>query len=203
MSNQSEADAAATLGRAIRVSDQSCTGYALLRDRYKRWALILDITILLVSAWLTAMVFVQPAIAIQLSPSNIPKDLWLGLLSIGAFGLSLIQLQVNWKGRAEAYQQASAVLSSFVKESRPLIESTDPHAIRLALVRYQAVTESIEPIPESKFLLLKQRHKLKIELSRHLDTYPATSLRLLKVTLWWRDNKSFFGFKSEKKDSSQ
>ena len=176
------------LDRAIRVSDQSCTAYAILRDRYKRRSTVLDLTILLVSAWLTAMVFAQQVIAEQLTPGTISKDLWLGILSIGAFFLSLVQLQVNWKARAQAYQQATTALSSFVKELRPLLSTPDASRAEAVLARYQALTESLEPIPEAEFLKLKQRHKIKLEISRHLDTSPGASITLFMIKLWWRDN---------------
>jgi hypothetical protein len=185
-----DSDRLAALERAFRVSDQSCTGYAILRDRYKRRAKALDIAILLISAWITAMVFAEVSIAERLSPPGVPKDLWLGLLSVGAFCLSLVQLQVSWKGRAQTYQQACIALSSFVKEYRPLLRKADSTAVQVALTRYQALAESIEPIPDSQFLALKKRHKLKVEISRHLDTHPAASLTLVRIALWWRDNKS-------------
>jgi len=187
------------LERALRVSDQSCTAYAILRDRYKRWSTGLDLGILLTSAWLTAMVFVQPAIAEQLTPGTISKDVWLGLLSIGAFCLSLVQLQVNWKGRAQAYQQAATTLSNFVKELRPLKGTADAARIEVVLARYQALTESLEPIPESDFVKLKQRHKIKLEISRHLDSFPGTSIGILRIKLWWRDNLTIFKSKSGNK----
>ena len=178
------------LQRAMRVADQSCTAYSALRDRFRAWSMALDLTILLISAWLVAMVFVQPAIAVELSPRGVSKDIWLGLLSIGAFSLSLIQLQVDWKGRAHTYQQAAAALSAFVKEYRSLSSEAESTVVEPALLRYQLLTDTLEPIPESQFLKLKKRHKVKIEVSRHLDTHPGTNLWLVKAVLWWRDNRA-------------
>lgn len=179
------------LSRVRRVSDQSCTGYSVLRDRYHRRAMILDLSVLLLSTWLVAMVFVQPAVAIALSPRNIPRDLWLGLLSIGTFALSLVQLKVNWKGRAATYQRALALLNSFVRECR-VISDADTGAIHAALRRYHAITESIEPIPEAEFLALKKRHKLKVEISKYLDSHPGATLWLLRTKIWLRDNSGGF-----------
>lgn len=177
-----------SLSRALRVANQSCTAYSILRDRYQRWSTLLDLSILLLSTWLTAMVFVQPQVAVELSPRGISKDLWLGLLSIGAFALSLIQLQVNWKGRAESYKQAAATMGTFMKENRPIESSTDDTLINQALLRYQFVTDNLTPIPDSDFLKLKQQHKLKVEISRYLDQHPSANLSLLRIKLWWRDN---------------
>ncbi|XHO74150.1 hypothetical protein BCC0238_003647 [Burkholderia gladioli] len=193
------------LQRAMRVADQSCTAYSALRDRFRAWSTTLDLTILLISAWLVAMVFVQPAIAVELSPRGISKDIWLGLLSIGAFSLSLIQLQVDWKGRAQTYQQAAATLSAFVKEYRPLASEGESTIVGQALLRYQLITDALEPIPESQFLKLKKRHKLKVEVSRHLDTHPGTNIWLVRAVLWWRDNRATLRFPAsdQHKDSHQ
>ena len=178
------------LERALRVSDQSCSAYAFLRDRYRWRSTALDLSILLLSAWLTAMVFVQPEIGVRLSPTSMSKDLWLGLLSIGAFGLSLVQLQVNWKGRALSYQLASAALSSFVKEHRSTAARADSVQIQMALAKYQVITDALEPIPDAMFLTLKKRHALKVEVSRHLDKHPSANIWLLRLRLWFRDNTS-------------
>lgn len=187
MSNQTKAPEIEALERAVRVSDQSCTAYAILRDRYRRFSTALDLMILVLSAWLTAMVFVQPEIGIQLSPRGVSKDLWIGLLSIAAFCLSLVQLQVNWKGRAISYQLAATALSAFVKEFRPILGTATVTQAQVGLARYQVLSDSLEPIPDSKFLALKQAHAVKVEMSKHLDQYPGASLLLFRFRLWWRD----------------
>jgi len=43
-------------------------------------------------------------------------------------------------------------------------------------------------IPEREFLRHKQRHKLKVALSKHVDTHPAASLLITRVKFWLRDN---------------
>jgi len=184
------------LDRTIRTSDQMCTAYAILRDTYKRRSFWLDFFILLLSAWLTAMVWVQPAIAEQLTPFRISKDIWLGVLSIGAFCLSLLQLQVNWKERAAKYHQAMSVLSTYVKELRSTCSSHSVPQIEAALTRYHLITESLESIPDGAFVSLKRRHRIKVAMSKHLDNNPGTSLWLLKCSIVFRDNMRLLRGKS-------
>lgn len=179
----SETSALDALNRTIRVSDQSCTAYALLRDRYRRRSAVLDIAILLLSAWVSAMVWVQPQIAEELTPRLVSRDMWIGLLSLTAFMLSLVQLQVNWKGRAASFHQAMSVLSTYVKELRPLRAGADETVITTALARYQAITEPLEPIPESDFLRLKQKHRIKLTMSRYLDSHPGANLSILRLAI--------------------
>lgn len=178
----------AALERAVRVGDQCCTGYAHLRDKYRRYSFWLDLSILLLSGWLVSMVFVQPHIAVALSPKQVPSEIWIGLLSIFAFSLSLIQLLVNWKGRAQLYQQAVLSLSAFVKEYRPLLSTISVQQAEAALARYGALTDGLEPIPESQFLRLKKKHRLKVELSKLLDTHPGANLFLWRIRIVLRDN---------------
>ena len=191
------------LNRTIRVSDQSCTGHAILRDRYKRRSTCLDLAILLISAWLTAMVWIQPGIADQLTPFGISRELWLGLLALGAFCLSLVQLQVNWKERANSHHQALATLSTYVKELRVLRGSTDMGHIAAALERYQAITEPLQSIPESDFLGLKRQHLIKMATSKHLDTHPATNLLLFRLALLWRSNVTLLDSDKEHRDEAK
>lgn len=183
-----DANATAMLERTLRVADQSCTAYAILRDKYRERALAVDILILLASTWLTSLSFVRDDIAVLVTPGNFSKDFWQGLLSITVFSFSLLQLQVNWKGRAQLYLQAGTTLSAFVKEYRPVAASADEATQRSALIRYQVLTDALEPVPESQFLSLKRRHKIKVEISTILDTKPGASITMLRVKMWLRDN---------------
>lgn len=194
--NYNLTDLRANLHRTIRVSDQSCTGYAILRDRYRQRSLLLDLSILLLSLWLIAMVWIQPGIADILTPYNLQRDVWLGLLAIFTFALSLLQILVNWKEKANSYQQAMLTLSTYVKELRLLWNSEDKVELENALIRYQAITEPLLPIPDTQFLKLKKRHKLKVVASKFLDKHPGTSLTLLEVILWWRGNKAALNWKN-------
>jgi hypothetical protein len=179
----------AALSRAVRVADQTCSGYAYLRDKYIRRALILDLAILLLSAWLASMVFVHPAVAIKLSPPALPPEIWIGLLSIVTFGLSLVQLLVDWKGRAQRYRHSLGTLSAFVREYRPLLASIEEDAADAALARYSTIADGLESIPERDFLRLKRMHLVKVEISRILDGKPGASLLLLRARMFLRDNR--------------
>jgi len=54
--------------RIRNVSDMLCTGHAILRDRYERKALALDLSILALATWLSALAFVTPSINLSLTP---------------------------------------------------------------------------------------------------------------------------------------
>lgn len=180
-----------SLLRTLRVADQSCTAHAILRDKYHRMYIGLDCATLLISTWILMMVFVQPEIAVQLSPPWISQTIWIGLLSFMVFILTFVQLIVDWKGRYQAHHQAVAALSAFVKEYRPTKNSTDMALLDKAVLQYRLITETLTQIPENDFLRLKRKHLVKIEISRQLDAAPGTSVFLLSLKLWLRDNGLF------------
>lgn len=180
-----------SLARAARVADQQCTAHGHLRDVYFLYARCLDLLILGVSTWLLAMTFVEPKIGMTLAPAGIESTIWIGLLSIGVFFLSLVQLLVNWKAKADNYQRSLMALSGFVKSTRPLVHlgaSASQVDIENALATYQQISEWMEHVPEKLFLSLKQKHLCKVEISKTLDKFPSASIFWLKVTFWIRDN---------------
>ena len=179
------------LTRILRVSDQMATGYAVLRDQYALRARVLDFFILAVSAWLLAMVFVEPSIGKSLSPFHIPSEIWIGLLSIFVFVLAIVQSRVDWKAKSDAYQRALISLSEVVLDGRQLFAATPTPTLAEAnplITKYYVLVRFIEPIPENRFLEVKQKHKLKVAISKLLDDKPGASLHLLRLQIWIRDN---------------
>lgn len=178
--------------RICRVADMLCTAHAGLRDRYVRRALWLDLIILGLSTWLVALVFVEPRINISLTPWGLDPQIWIGVLGVLTFFLTVLQMKANWKGLSDAHRRALSMFAEVKRESGSLLsperECTAVDYRRL-VDRYEFVNEVSIEIPEKDFLRQKQRHKMKIAISKHLDTHPATWLPLLKLRLWLRDNR--------------
>lgn len=179
------------LKRIKRVSDLLTSAHAVLRDRYGRWALILDIVLLGLSVWLTAMVFVEPRIGLQLSPPGIDKEISIGLIAIGSFFLTLIQMRVDWRGKADIHSRVSTTYSAIKLECTHLLSRVDTlieSDYGRFLERYLSIGEYSVPIPEAKFNKLKKQHLIKVEISKLLSNHPGASITLLRLKLWWRDN---------------
>jgi hypothetical protein len=179
------------LKRIHRVSDMLCSAHAAMRDHQARKAAILDISILGLSIWLLALVFVDPAINVVVTPLHLNPTLWLGLVSVLTFFLSMLQVKVDWKGRADKHAQALAMYASVKRECSYLLASErvlPKNECHNVLARYEMAGSLGVEIPEKDFLKQKRRHLLKIALSKHLDTHPSTSMLLVKFQWWWRDN---------------
>jgi hypothetical protein len=176
--------------RIRRVSDTLCTGHAGLRDRFSRRALILDLCFLGLSSWPVALTFVQPTINVRLTPFGLDTQIWVGALSVGTFFLTLVQLKTDWKGRADAHKRTFDLYAEVKREAGYLLaaEDIEDTACRRVLSRYDMASAVGVPIPEAEFLPQKRRHKIKVALSKHLDTHPSASLFLTRVRFWIRDN---------------
>lgn len=181
------------LKRASRIADQMCTAHAILHDRYYWRGLVLDVLLLACAVWLNAMVFVEPAIGQKLSPFGIDSKLWLGCLGIVVFFLSVAHVRVGWKGKRDSHAKARAFYASTKLECRHLLsrdEAVDDACFKNLMDRYAFGGETHIEIPESQFLPLKKRHKLKELTSRYLDRHPGVSLLCLRLRLWWRDTRA-------------
>ena len=178
------------MNRIRKVSDMLCTGHAVLRDRFSRRALILDLLILALSTWITALAFVDPLLNVKLTPFHILPTLWMGVLSIGVFFLSLVQFKTDWKGRADAHKRTLDLYAEVKREAGYLIASgkCDDAECRRVLSRYDLASAVGIEIPENDFLPLKQKHKRKLELSKKSDDSPWAFLWLLSLRRSWTEN---------------
>ena len=180
------------LERIRRVSDTLCTGHAGLRDRFARRALILDLSILALSSWLVALAFVEPRLNVRLTPFGWDSQIWVGVLSIATFFLTLVQFKTDWKGRADAHKRTLDIYAEVKREAGYLLAAGDieEDPCRRVLSRYDMASAVGVEIPEREFLPQKRRHKIKVALSKHLDTHPSASLLLTRIRFWLRDNLS-------------
>jgi hypothetical protein len=178
------------LTRVRQVSDMLCTGHAILRDRYIRRALAIDLSVLGFSTWMVALAFVDPAINVKLTPWGLAPTIWGGCLAVGVFFLSIVQLKTDWKSRADAHRRTLDLYAEVKREAGYVLASaeTDEPSCRRVLSRYDMASAVGIELPESDFLYLKRRHRIKIAISKRLDTYPAASISVLRLKMWFFDN---------------
>lgn len=179
------------LERIRKVSDMLCTAHSGLRDRYSSYSFWIEILVLILSTWLLALTFVEPQLNISLTPFGLNPTLWIGLIGVFTFGLTVIQMKADWSGRADGHQRAFGAYSDIKRECGYLLASgnqiTNEECQRI-LIRYDMASNIGVDIPEKEFLNQKRRHKIKVDISRHLDNYPSASIFLLKIKFFWRDN---------------
>jgi len=182
------------LQRMLRVSDMMVTAYSRLRGRYAFLSTSVDVLILFLSAWLSALAFASENIMDAINPTGASNQLFIGFIALTTFIISLIQLKVDWKGKASAYANSAQVFSSFKLELRRVLADSDDEidgdTLKLMNEKYVTAGDFTIPVPEDQFIALKKAHLMKIEISKALDDAPSSSLLLLRVKLWWKDNCS-------------
>jgi hypothetical protein len=179
------------LERVKRTSDMLATGHANLKEKYDRRAVILDIAILTLSLWLTAIAFVDQRLGVRLTPFGLDPQLWVGILGTFTFLLSIVQLRVDWKRQSDAHRRTCDLYAEVKRECSHMLASgaeISGEDSRRVLARYGIATDVGTAMPEREFLRQKKKHVQKVAISRHLDTHPGASIILFRVGMWFRDN---------------
>ena len=175
--------------REHRVLSQMLSMHALLRDRYSRLALSVDVILLMCSVLFCATRFARDDLFEQLGVTAQVARLVLGLVSVLAFFASLVALRVDWKGRAarhtDAVRKLTAAMALFGQHRYE--DGTWPETCRLDLHRaYWDAMNSGVPIPDRQFLGLKARHLRKLEVSKLMDSVPGCPAAILHVVVMSR-----------------
>ncbi len=181
------------LQRIYRVADMLCSAHARLRDRYTRWGLWIELVVLGLSLWLVALAFVEPTINVSLTPRWFEPRIWVGVLGTSTFFLTLFQLRTDWRGRADAHKRSFAMYAGVKDECGQLLSTSSeitPQAFAQLRARYGLAARLGEEISEREFLRQKRHHRVKVAVSRHLDTHPAASILLTRLRFIVRDNLS-------------
>jgi len=177
--------------RIRRLCDMLVSAHAHLRERFSRKALILDLSILVLAIWLTSVVFVEPRLNVKLTPFGLDPQIWIGILSILALFLSILQLRVDWKGQSDAHKRAFDVYLGVKFACRKILSDCGPlnaDDCHRVMTQYELACSTSCLIPEKCFLAEKKRHIQKVRLSKLIDERPAASLWLLRLRHWWGDN---------------
>jgi hypothetical protein len=178
------------LQRVRRVSDSLCTAHAVLRDRFSRRALALDLLVLGLSTWLVALAFVEPRLGTKLTPFGWDSQIWIGALATATFFLTILQLKTDWKAKSDAHRRTLELYAEVKREAGYAIASDalDDITCRRVLSRYDMASAVGVEVSEGDFLKLKKKHRIKVVLSKHLDTHPSASLIITRIKLWFNDN---------------
>ena len=177
--------------RIRRVSDQLCTAHAALSDRFGRRALFLDIVVLVLSAVVAALAFVDPKHLHHVIPETIDPAIVVGLIGLAVFCLTLVQTKADWSRRGEAHKRSFTMYAEVKREAGYLLASASEIPARefqRLAARYDMASDVGSGVPEAEFLPLKQKHLTKVEISKLLDKKPGASIWLTRLKLLIRDN---------------
>ncbi len=86
----------------------------------------------------------------RLTPFGLDSQVWVGVLSVGTFFLTLVQLKTDWKGRADAHKRTFDLYAEVKREAGYLLaaEEIEETACRRVLSRYDMASAVGVPIPK-------------------------------------------------------
>lgn len=166
------------------------TAHAILRDRFRRDAMVLEISIFAITAVLLLTALIDAAVFRALAIDSERARTALGVLAVTAAVLAFVQTIVDWKERGGEHRRAVSVLAPVKGRGRRLLFArvTDDSREVLEWMREaDDVLATLPPIPDLKFAQLKALHARKVEVSKLLDVYPGVPLVILRAWLFWRD----------------
>jgi hypothetical protein len=149
-------------------------------------ALILSCVLLASGVILNACVFIDDTTLTTLGLRPTYAKIAIGLASIAVFVISIIELRVDWGGKASSHKHAVERLSNLKGKYRQHFDpaNKDNPALDHELSGdYERVLADLPPIPEEVFNRLKCHHLKKKLLSERISQNPGAPLFLLKFQI--------------------
>jgi hypothetical protein len=168
--------------RQSEVVDLAISGHSLLRDRYERRGAVLIFVILGLSVVATALALLNGEREYELFGVTQHAVVIVGSLTALIFFLTLIELRLDFRGRARAHADASRRLAELKAKYRAAVRAGDDVTSDLDLAaEYERVMSIVATIPESKFLWVKAKHRRKVLVSRLISQHPGAPLLFVQV----------------------
>jgi|HubBroStandDraft_6_1064221.scaffolds.fasta_scaffold735076_2 hypothetical protein len=181
----------AGLERNLGRIDQSITGHALLRDRFHLLAGALSSLIVIGAAIVTLLATSSDATKALFFSASSDADHLIGLFGFIVLLCSIFELQFGWREKFARHAEAANALARLkLLVTRELGSDTPLSKARYLELQqaYENVNDLVTKIPERKFLQLKALHRRKVEMSQFLDKHPGSSIVILRIKIWVRDN---------------
>lgn len=171
-------------------ADLLCSAHANLKDRYARRAVLLDSFLLISSALLAIHILADKDFLQKVTPFGLEYQTILAVLSIFVFVLSILELRVNWKGKAQAHAKSLALYAEVKRELGYIISSSRiiKADVMRVISKYDMAAELGTSISEKDFLTQKKKHRAKIKMSKYLDDFPHANIPLTCLKFFWVDN---------------
>ena len=183
------------LNRKERVVNMMITMHSILRDRFKRYSLIVEVLLMTSAILLNALVFIDFKYLKPIFNDELSSKISIGILSIIVFIMSIVILIVGWKQKSENHSQAVKRFFTLLSECRQ-IQSIEDESEKKSIAsvfhnKYNELSNSIVPIPDKKFNKLKALHLRKLELSKLISKNPGYPVFLLRLYILFRSIRKF------------
>jgi hypothetical protein len=177
------------LDRQFRVLGQTLSMHTILRDRYGKRALFLDVVLLACAVIFCATTFARDDLFMQVGLSPEKVRYVLGAASVAAFFGSLVSLRIDWKGKSARHQDAVQRMNTVSALFRKFREDNGnwPHDREAELQQaYWETMNNVINIPDNLFNDLKARYLRKVQISKMMDSAPGCPVLVLRFILMLR-----------------
>lgn len=192
--NAKRADVETEVDRQFRIVDQMVSMHSILRDRYKRRALVLSTSQMGVAIILAAFAFVDDAafIAWEFQPDRARTVIAMAALVI--LVSSVVEVQADWRGMSERHADAVRRLAPLKAGYRQRIDQGCVDDDLRA--EYTRLMNEIVPIPDRLFVALKALHHYKRRLSAEVSENPGVPRWMLSIRLRAQSIRSMLSARS-------
>ena len=163
--------------RQKRVINMMLTAHSVMSDHYRNISNIFNISLLVVSIFLNALVFVSDNFFRSFGLNAEFAKLFLGIISVILLMLSVLGIMLNSKQKSENHSQAFTQFFYLLNETRDIEEIQDEAEkimrIKLFALKYSQISGTLVPIPDKKFNRLKSIHLRKVEFSKFITNHPS------------------------------
>ena len=168
--------------------------HAYLRDYYSRLAIVCELILLVFSVVACAFTFAGDEFCISLGWDPVWFKYGLGALSIFGFTGSLILLLLNPRGHANNHKEAVRkwvnLLASFRKSTKSE-KLWQQSTVEILHKEYYQTADDTVSIPSTKFVKLKSRYLIKVQLSKLKSEFPGCPRLLLWIVVRAKDTLHF------------
>ncbi len=183
------------IDRQYRVTRQTIDAHSFLRERYLCLATLTHISLLACSVIFCATTFAQDDLYRWIGFEPASAKYFRGVASVVSFGISLVLLVLDFKGKAALHGAALERWTRALTEFRQVQpnegqEWPTKHRKRLHRAYWTADKESVK-IPNAAFASLKGRHLRKVEISKFKSRYPGCPRLVLWAWIRCRDTVRF------------
>lgn len=163
--------------RQENVVDMMLSAHTRRAEHFGRLASGLTLLVMGLSIVATGVAFISGEPTTAIGPFSARVQIWVGVLTCVIFFLSIVELQVEWRRRAWAHEEAVRRFADL----KPLYRQAEIDGDRVRCennvsAAYKQTWDRVNVlgvrIPEGQFNKLKAKHKLKVDLSRRISKRP-------------------------------
>jgi len=161
------------------------TMYSVLRDRYRRRAMLLTLGIFGSSVILCTITFLPSNALNKIGISDLAIQIATGIFSSFVLFIAIAELCLDWKERSRSYGDSAGRLGILKARYQAALrqDSISSELIKDLTEQYSITMDDLPKIPDKEFLSLKAYHLKKVQLSKMIDESVGCPVWILRLRL--------------------